>query len=87
MLLSPGSLPFMYRFVLVNINIYQVLYFMYREVSNIWRTLVGNKIVDHYIFILDFTPSFNGLGKDNYKMRRETFKFWELVRLILETWR
>ena len=71
----------------------------YRQVSNIRRNLVGNKIVDrcswsiacrrcsNYIFILDLTPSFNGLGKDNYKMRRETCKFWELVRLILETLR
>ena len=29
----------------------------------------------NYIFILDWTPGFNGLGKDNYKTRRETFKF------------
>ena len=27
------------------------------------------------------------MGKDNYKMRREAFKFWDLVRLILETLR
>ena len=64
----------------------------YRQVSNIRRTLVGNKIVDHsdrrcsnYIFILNLTPGFNGLGKDKYKVRREAFKFWDLVRLILET--
>ena len=41
----------------------------------------------NYIFILDLTPGFNGLGEDNYKMIRETFKFWDLVRLILETLR
>ena len=43
----------------------------------------------NYIFILDLTPGFNGLGKDNYKTRRETFRFssWDLVRLILEIWR
>ena len=41
----------------------------------------------NYIFILNLTPGFNGLGKDNYKMRREAFKFWDLVRLILETLR
>ena len=29
----------------------------------------------NYIFILNLTPGFNGLGKDNYKMRREAFKF------------
>ena len=34
--------------------------------------------------ILDLTPGFNGLGKDNCKTRRETFKFWDLVRFILE---
>ena len=75
---------------------------MYRQVSNISRTLVGNKIVDHsdvvgaspvgaaptmYIFILDLTPGLNRLGKDNCKTRRESFKFCDLVRLILETLR
>ena len=39
----------------------------------------------NYIFILNWTPGFNGLGKDNYKMRHEAFKFWDLVHLILET--
>ena len=39
----------------------------------------------NYIFILNLTPGFNGLGKDNNKMRREAFKFWGLVFLILET--
>ena len=47
---------------------------MYRKTSNIRRTLVGNKIVDHsdvvgaspvgaapnYIFILDLTSGFKG---------------------------
>ena len=41
----------------------------------------------NYIFILNLTPGFNGLGKVNYKMRREAFKFRYLVRLILETLR
>ena len=41
----------------------------------------------NYIFILNFTPGFNGLGKDNCKMRQEALKFWDLVRLILETLR
>ena len=72
------------------------LQFIYRQVSNIRRTLVGNYIVDHsdgvgaapiYIFILDLTPGFNELGKDSCKTRREFFKFWDLVRLILETLR
>ena len=50
---------------------------------------MGNKIVDHiacrrcsnYIFILDLTPAFSELDKDNYETRRETFKFWDLVPL------
>ena len=39
----------------------------------------------NYIFIIDLTLSFNGLDKDNCKARWETFKFWDLVHLILET--
>ena len=68
--------------------------FTNRQTSNISHTLVGNKMVDRsdvvgaspvsYIFILDATPGFNGLGKDNCKTRRETFMFCDLVRLILE---
>ena len=41
----------------------------------------------NYIFILDLTLGFNGLSKDNYMVRRETFKFRDLVRLIVETLR
>ena len=37
--------------------------------------------------MLNLTPGFNRLSKDNYKMRREAFKFWYLVHLILETLR
>ena len=40
-----------------------------------------------YIFILDFAPGFNGLDKDNYETRWETFRFWNLVHLILWIWR
>ena len=58
----------------------------YRKISNITRTLVRNIIRDHYIFIFDFTPGINWLGKDNCKMRRETFKLWDLVWLRLEIW-
>ena len=71
------------------------------QTSNIRGTLVGNKIADHsdvigaspgrrcsnYIFILDLTPGFSGLGKDNCKTRRETGNLGELVRLMLEIWR
>ena len=38
----------------------------------------------NYIFILDLTPGFNVLGEDNHKTRWESFKFWELVQLILD---
>ena len=57
--------------------------------SNISRTLVGNKIVDdsNYIFILDLTHGYHGLGIGNSKTRRETFMFWDLMRLILQVWR
>ena len=41
----------------------------------------------NYIFILNLTNGFNRLGKDNCKTRGETFKFWDSVRLILETLR
>ena len=41
----------------------------------------------NYTSSLDLTPSFNGLGEDNYKTRRETFKFLDLVQLISEVWR
>ena len=71
----------------------------YHQASNISCTLVGNKIVAqlkcswsiacrhcfNYNFILDFN-GFNGLGKDNYKMRREAFKFLDWVWLIFEVW-
>ena len=72
---------------------------IYRKTSDISRTVVGDIIVDNsdvvgtppacrrcsnYIFILNLTPGFNGLGRDNYKARQETFKFGDLVRLILE---
>ena len=39
-----------------------------------------------YIFILDLTHGFNRWGKDKCKTRLKTFKFWDLVRLILENW-
>ena len=39
----------------------------------------------NYIFILHLTPGFNRLDKDNCKTRRKSFKFLDLVRLILET--
>ena len=59
----------------------------YLQISNISHTLAGNEIIDHsdvvgasnccsnYIFILDLTPGFNGLGKDNCKTRGDIFQF------------
>ena len=32
----------------------------------------------------NLTPGFNGSGKDNCKTRRDSFKFGDLVNLILE---
>ena len=63
------------------------------QTSDITRTLVVNRIVDHcrgfsnHIFILDLTPGFNVLGKTNCKMRRQTFDFSDVLHLILEVWR
>ena len=64
------------------------------QTSNINHTWICKKIADHsdvvgaspvnYIFILNLTPGFNGLGKENGKTRRESFKFCDLVYLILE---
>ena len=52
-----------------------------------WSIACRRRRCSNYIFILNLTPGFNGLGKDKYKMRREAFKFWDLVQLILETLR
>ena len=41
----------------------------------------------NYIFILDLTPGSTKLCKYYCNTRRETFKFWDLMRLILEIWR
>ena len=40
----------------------------------------------NYIFILDLTPGFNGLSKDNCKTKRKKIQFWDMVGLILEVW-
>ena len=40
----------------------------------------------NYIFIVYFTPDFNGLGNDNWKPRRKTWKCGDLVSLILEVY-
>ena len=70
----------------------------YCQTSNIRRTVVANQIVDHSDVVgaspisaapttSSFsTPCLNGSGKDNCKMRQETFQFWDLVHLILAIW-
>ena len=91
--MTGGMTKLKYGPLLINIPISN-----YRQVSNISRTLDGNQIVDHSDVVgaspvgtapttssfLDLTHGFDGLGKGNCKMRRESFKFWDLVRLILE---
>ena len=40
----------------------------------------------NYNLILDLMRGLTRLGKENCKTRRDTFKFCNLVRLILEIW-
>ena len=71
----------------------------FRQTSNIGRTLVGNKLVDHsddvgaacrrcvnYIFISNLTVGFNWLGKGNCRASRNIFRFGDSVCLLLEFW-
>ena len=53
---------------------------------NISHTFVSNKITQMYLEhrLLDLTHGFNGLRKNNCKPRRETFKYFDSVRLILD---
>ena len=39
------------------------------------ETKIQGTSMSNYIFILDLTPGFNGLGKNNGRMRGESFKF------------
>ena len=84
-------------FLYVSLHMYLSIICNYHQVSNIWRTLVGNYIVrcgwsisfrrcSNYI-ILDSTHCLKGLGKADFKTRWESFKFYDLVRIILEFWR
>ena len=50
-----------------------------------WR--IACRRCSNYIFILHSTCGVNILHKNNCKTRWETFKFWDLVRLILENLR
>ena len=49
--------------------------------------MIADRCCSNCIFILDLTPGFNRLIKDNCNTRRETFRCWDLVRLIFEAWR
>ena len=75
-------------------------YFYHHQVSNISRTLIGNNIVDHPnvvwaspvgVLQLHLHSRLNTwlqwIGQRNCSTRRETFKFWDSVRLMLEAWR
>ena len=46
-----------------------------------------SRCCSNYIFILDFSPGFNRLGRHKCKTRRESFKFCDLVGLIWEVLR
>ena len=56
---------------------------VYCQVSNIRCILVANQIVDNSD-VVGASPGLDILCKDNCKSWRETFKFWNLVCLILE---
>ena len=59
------------------------MYLNYNREDYIFFTVICWRC-SNYIFILDLTPGLKGLGKDDFKTRWESFKFWDLVRLILE---
>ena len=89
--------------VITNLYLLGTLIFhWYRKTSNISRTLVDNKIVDHSdvdgaspvaapttssLYFIDLAPGFNRLSEDNHMTRRKTFAFGDLVRLIPEVLR
>ena len=73
---------------------------IYSKISNIRHTLVGNKIVDHSgvvgalpvraaptasLFLTQHLASMNW-AKTTTRQKQETFKFWDLVHLVLEIW-
>ena len=72
---------------------------IYRQTSNIRRALVDNFLslrcswsissrhCSSYIFVLDLTPGFNGLGKNICKTRRGSFKFLGLGATYIRDFR
>ena len=93
----------MYYETVIKMYIYIWWKTIHRGIANIRRTLGNKLVdhsdvvgaaqigayrrCSNYIFILDQTPGFSGLGKENCKTRRETFKLWDLVCIVLEIWR
>ena len=57
----------------------------FRSLRRSWS--IACRRCSNYIFILDLTSVFKWFGNDSRKTVRESFKCWDLVRLILETWR
>ena len=74
-------------------HIYTYIYiYTYRQTFNISGILVARRTIKYwslrcswpcsnYDFILDLTPGFNGLDKNNCNTKREHFKIWKLVLL------
>ena len=56
---------------------------IFRERSTVRSLIYIYMYISNHIFILYLTSGFNGLGKDNCKTRQESFKFCDLVHLIL----
>ena len=69
-------------------EMYRQYHTQFRRQLNCWslrcRCSIPYRPCSNYIFILHFKLGFNILRKGNCKPRRETFKFWDSVRLILE---
>ena len=75
-----------------------IKYKYYRQISEMMRTLLSNKLADHSDVVgaepvqLLFHSRLNtwlqwiGQRQLNCKMRRQLFKFGNLLRLILEVW-
>ena len=79
-----------WRIVLWKYNVPSNLYYK-PHLSRQWtcwslrcRWSIAYRRCSNYIFIIDLTPDFNGLAKDNCKTRREPFKLCDLVRLIFQ---
>ena len=73
---------------MVAITVKSLIYTNFSRQLNCWSLRCNWSITcrrcSNYIFILHTTLGFNLLRKDNCKPRRETFKIWDLVSLILE---